>query len=120
MNNQKGFTMVELIAVLLLTGILFTIAFTKYDMLGKNATDVVGEQVVQQMTSEALDGWTKAKFSNEGWVDDATCFALENYSSFKFQGGISGGVLTVGGGGEVKIKRSPSTIETPAKWARVN
>jgi len=118
--NEKGFTMIELIAVLLLTGILFTIAFTKFDFLGKNALDVVGEQVVQQMSTEALDGWTKAKFSNEGWVDDSTCFAFENYSSFKFQGGISGGTLSVGGGGTVAVKRSPSTSETPAKWSRAN
>lgn len=118
--NQKGFTIIELIAVLLLTAILFSIAISKFDLLGKTATDIVGEQIVQQMTTEALDGWTKAKFSNEGWIDDIQCFKLENYSRFKFQGTVNGGVVTVESGGTVNIKRSPSTNESPAKWSRVN
>lgn len=119
LKNQDGFTLVEIIAVLILLSILASVAYTKFDFLGKTASERMADMIVQQMTTEALDGWTKAKF-NEGWVDDAACFALESYTTFKFQGGISGGNLYIEGGDVVAIKRIPSTNETPAKWSRIN
>lgn len=120
LRNQNGFTLVEIIAVLILLSVISAVAFVKFDFLTKSASDRMADQIVQQMTTEALDGWTKVKFSSDGWSDDEKCFALEKYSSFKFEGGISGGTLFVEGGEKVLIKRSPSNNETPAKWSRAN
>ena len=113
--NEKGFTVVEIIAVLLLIAILGGLAVMKYGSLEDTASERVGQQIIQQMTTEALDGWVKAKFV--GWIDDEQCFALENYSWADFSGGASGGVLKIKGH-PINVKRVPSTTSEPASWRK--
>jgi prepilin-type N-terminal cleavage/methylation domain-containing protein len=115
MMNQKGFTLVERITVLLLIAILGGLAVMKYGSLENTASERVGEQIIQQMTTEALDGWVKAKFV--GWIDDEQCFALENYSWADFSGGGAGGILKIKGH-PINVKRVPSTDSTPAVWRK--
>lgn len=114
-KNEKGFTLIEIICVMILIGVISGLAVVKFNLLGETASEKVAGQVITQMNTEAMDGWTKCKFTL--WVDDEQCWALENYSGFTFNGNRSGGEL-VFNGYKVGVKRNPSTSISPATWER--
>jgi len=64
-NNQKGFTLLELVFVIILVGILATAAIARYISLAKEAERVVVENTISNL-SEALNIFTtKQLVSNQ-------------------------------------------------------
>ena len=116
MKDQKGFTLVELLAVLILTGILFAVAVPKVINLTRSTQKVGVGQALIVLNNQEMKCWTERKFDN-GWTNDDDLFQscdykIENYrviatqtkALIEFEGTIT------------EVYRTPSTRNVPGKW----
>lgn len=113
LNNNKGFTLIEIIAVLLIMSIITVVVYKSFDNIGPNTANITAGQMVSDMNIAALAGWTAAKFSNGGWISDENVLKFENYSSFP----LNNNFLTIGLY-QIKVNRIPSEIDKPARWEK--
>lgn len=127
LNNQKGFTLVEIIAVLILLGILAAVAVPRYVNLTGNAEIRALDAAIAELNGRENMNWANIKLSSAGWADDATTFAA-------LRPEISGTTLgtdytwvgatdPVIGGGQLQFKnttrtlvRTASTLVSPGIW----
>lgn len=117
-SNNKGFTLVELLAVLIILGIMLVIAIPKFISINKNAEKAGIATAVIDLNGRDLKCWTAQKLT-DGWVDD-----LKIYKSCDYQ--INGyrwiSISPIGGTLEfkettVRVNRRASANHEPANWS---
>lgn len=74
-KNQAGFTLIEIIAVLVILSVIGAITFTKAEALSETATLRVVEDAIRELNSREMVTWANIKLSDPGWTDDPTVFA---------------------------------------------
>jgi prepilin-type N-terminal cleavage/methylation domain-containing protein len=74
-KNQAGFTLIEIIAVLVIVSVVGAITFTKAEALSESAALRAIEDGIRELNSREMVTWADIKLSDQGWVDDATVFA---------------------------------------------
>ena len=73
-NTEQGFTLLELMSVLVIMGVMFSITIKKFDLLTDAASLTALKAGVRELnTREALE-WTKIKLSDAGWKNDLDVF----------------------------------------------
>ena len=118
--NQEGFTLIELISILIILGVLGSIAIRKYENLTATASQrVLAEAVVELNIRESLV-WSNIKISGEGYTNDADVYAALNKNlgpNLKWNPGptIGGGTLHCESA-SCTLTRTPSSITAAAKW----
>ena len=123
MNNQKGFTLVEIIAVLIILSILAAVAVPKFINMGVG--DKMTTQAVSELNTREKMTWMNTKLSTI--VVDKDTIDMLVFSAIDFN--IGTGVSWVSGpgksGGTVVIDntattllRKPATLAEPAIWSR--
>ena len=119
MRNEKGFTLIEMLAVLIILGIIVTIAATKIINLDSNASDRVVDLAIEELTVREKLTWSNCKLKDR-WSDIAEC-TLDEMVFDLGKGDVSGShpnyVIDVNGV-RVKVVRSTPTMSTPAIWSR--
>lgn len=118
--NQEGFTLIELISILIILAVLGSVAIRKYENLTQTASErVLAEAVVELNVRESLI-WSNIKISSDGYTNDADDYAALNTDlgpNLEWNPGptIGGGTLHCGSA-SVALTRTPSTNTSPAKW----
>jgi prepilin-type N-terminal cleavage/methylation domain-containing protein len=120
MKNQAGFTLIEVIAVLLIIGIVGAITFTKAEALSGSATLRAIEDAIRELNSREMVTWANVKLSDTGWIDDPTLFeAMEVDLGANFHWGPKADV----DGGKLHFKdmavgltREPSQNTSSGRW----
>jgi prepilin-type N-terminal cleavage/methylation domain-containing protein len=120
LRDQRGFTLIEIIAVLILLGILAAVAVPRYIDLTANAEIRAIQAGVAELNGRENLNWANIKLSTAGWVNDGTTFAAMNTilgTNYSWSAGptVGGGTLKFGNSTKV-LTRTASTLTTPGNW----
>lgn len=122
-ENQKGLTLIEIIAVLIILGILAAVAIPRYMSFEDNARIRALDNGVRELN--ALEGltWADHKISVSGYISDAKVFGSINYDigeDYNWNTGypIPNGGTMVFKGDSFSLSRTVSNAQTPAIWRR--
>ena len=73
--NRKGFTLIEVVAVMVIMSVMASLSIKKLDLVSHNATDRVIESGLRELNTRETLEWAKIKLSDSGWVNDANLFS---------------------------------------------
>jgi len=122
--RDKGFTLLEIIAVLVILSILAAIAVPKYVSLDEGARQRAIDAGISELNGRETLTWSNEKISIDGWVDDETTFGLvDPFLGDEYEWGTdeparTGGTLTFKDSLPVTLTRTESTFERPGSWSR--
>ena len=119
-DNQKGYTLIELISILVIMGVLVSIIIKKYDFLSDNASTTAIETGLRELRTRESITWFKIKLSDTGYTNDMDVFnAIDKNLG---QGYIWDPGPDISGGGlhfksqSVNLSRTQSTRTSPGSW----
>lgn len=119
-TNQGGYTLVEIIAVLIILAILASLSIPKFVDLGANANKTALRSAVNELNGREQLVWTQIKTSQIGWTDDETIFSQIDSdlgADYKWspKANIDGGILHFKDQ-MIKLQRTPSTETSAGRW----
>lgn len=125
-RNHNGFTLIEIIAVLIILSLLAAIAVPKFIDLDSNARDLALDSGISELNGRESLTWADIKVSPIEFVSDAQVFSAMNYdlgADYDWTGAPTSGA---GGGGtlqfsntkEIQLVRSEATTDSPSRWSR--
>lgn len=120
LKGEDGFTLIEIIAVLIILGIMAAVAVPRYVDLTANAELRAIEAGVSELNGREALTWANQMISAAGYVDDATTFAavstdLGTDYSWTVAPTVALGTLTFGSQ-SLALTRTASTATSPGRW----
>lgn len=119
-RNQAGFTLIELISVMVIVGVMASVGVKKMDIISDTATDRVMLEAVKELNIRESLTWTNIKLSSAGWLDDAQLFSVMDTdlgSDYKWTAGPNalGGTLSFRHK-SIVLNRTASTTSSIGSW----
>jgi prepilin-type N-terminal cleavage/methylation domain-containing protein len=123
-SREKGFTLVEIIAVLVILSVLTAVAIPRYLSIDENARQRAIDSGIAELNGRETLTWSNIKITTTGYIDDAALFPQVDTTlgvHFSWDGGgpaDSGGTLKFKLTTSVPLTRTASDFERPANWTR--
>ena len=124
-RGDMGFTLLEIIAVMVILSILAAIAVPKYVSLDESARQRAIDAGVSELNGRETLTWSNEKISVSGWVSDEKTFGLiDPFLGDEYMWDTAdppdqgGGTLSFKDSVPVTLSRTESTVERPGKWSR--
>jgi len=127
LRNQRGFTLIEIIAVLILLGILAAVAVPKYLDMTSEAKKKAVDAAIAELNSRESMAWGKVKLAgtsdidNDVWAQVAPGGTIDLGSDYEWSSGpnqTGDSSLSFQKGDPVTITRTAATDTSPGKWER--
>ena len=119
-RNQQGFTLIEMISMMIIMGVLASVAIQKFDVLSETAAEQALKVGVRELNVRETLFWTDLKISSEGWTSDNETFAKVDTdlgTDYKWNPGptVDGGTLHFRSKPKA-LDRSHSTSISAGNW----
>ncbi len=117
---KGGFTLIEVIAVLVLLGILTAIALPRYIDMTENARERAIDAGISELNGREALVWGNVLISQVGYTDDASVTGHEDYNlDLGGDYSLDGNTLTFQDH-DVLLARAGSSSVSPAVWSRAD
>ena len=118
--NRSGFTLIEILVVLIILGVLASVVQSKFIDLGDNTENRAIEVGIMELNAREKLTWTDFKLSSSGWTNDNAIFATMDMNLGAGYSWIAG-PANFGGTLQFKSKsvvliRTSSTNESTSCW----
>ncbi len=128
LKNRQGFTLIEIMAVLVIMGVMASVAVSKINDISGTAEFRALETGIAELNAREMLYWTNVKFAPGGWIGNGgdafvwTTMMVMNTdlgSEYSWSLGpdrLAGGTLSFGSQ-SIPLNRAASTNTTAARWA---
>lgn len=121
LQNQSGFTLIEIIAVMVIMAVLSTVVIQKFALLTDRAAVQALKWGTSELSTREMLVWTKSKLSPSGWPGDGPIFsAVDKNLGPEYAWAGAGPTVD---GGDLKFKatvhhvnRQHSTYSAAGRW----
>ena len=123
-QREKGFTLVEIIAVMVILSVMAAIAIPRYISLDESARQRAIDAGIAELNGRETLTWSNIKITITGYTDDAALFPIlvttlgGDYSWVGGPPDKDGGTLRFKTSIEVPLTRTESTDIQPGGWSR--
>jgi len=120
LRSQSGFTLLEMMSVLVILGVIFSVTIKKFTALTDTATQKALVSAIQELNVRETLTWYDSKISTAGWANDPDVFkALDTKlgAGFRWNPAANelGGALHFGNH-IIALTRIQSTDKSAASW----
>ncbi len=117
---QKGFTMIELISVMVIMSVMVSVAIKKFDLLSDKASITALQSGIRELRTRESVTWFKIKLSDTGYTNDVDVYNSVDKNigqEYSWNPGpdISGGRLHFKSQ-SIDLNRVPSSPNSPGSW----
>jgi prepilin-type N-terminal cleavage/methylation domain-containing protein len=121
--NQKGFTLIELISVMIIMGVVASVSIQKFDIITDTADERALHLGVKELNIRETLTWSNIKISADGYTKDEDLWTLlvpqlDLGGKYRWDPGphISDGGTLHFESGVLALNRQPSTPTSAGKW----
>ena len=120
LGNQSGFTLLEMMCILVIVGMIFSITIHRFNILSDTAYQKALYSGIQELNIRETLIWYDFKISMDGWENDDEVFSrLDTHLGGKYRWDPAaeklGGSLHFGSY-SVSLVRTPSTPDKAGSW----
>ncbi len=120
--NQKGFTLIELISVMIIMGVVASVSIQKFDIVSDTANERALYTGIKELNIRESLVWSNIKISSEGYSTDEELYGpvISNLgSNYKWNPDppdrLTGGTLSFKSASKT-LNRQESTELSAGKW----